>query len=101
MVNLSVAIIQTELKWDDIDENLLRFTEKLNQVSDTDLIILPEMFSTGFTMNAKLVAERESGKAVNWLIKMATSKNTAITGSLVIEENGNYYKVVCSIAKLF
>ena len=49
------------------------------------------MFSTGFTMNAKLVAERESGKAVNWLIKMATSKNTAITGSLVIEENGNYY----------
>jgi omega-amidase len=91
MENLSVAIIQTELKWEDIDENLLRLTEKLNQVSDTDLIILPEMFSTGFTMNAKLVAERESGKAVNWLIKMATSKNTAITGSLVIEENGNYY----------
>lgn len=91
MENLSVAIIQTELKWEDIDENLLRLTEKLNQVSDTDLIILPEMFSTGFTMNAKLVAERESGKAVNWLIKMATSKKTAITGSLVIEENGNYY----------
>lgn len=91
MENLSVAIIQTELKWEDIDENLLRLTEKLNQVSDTDLIILPEMFSTGFTMDAKLVAERESGKAVNWLIKMATSKNTAITGSLVIEENGNYY----------
>lgn len=91
MENLSVAIIQTELKWEDIDENLLRLTEKLNQVSDTDLMILPEMFSTGFTMNAKLVAERESGKAVNWLIKMATSKKTAITGSLVIEENGNYY----------
>lgn len=91
MENLSVAIIQTELKWEDIDENLFRLTEKLNQVSDTDLIILPEMFSTGFTMNAKLVAERESGKAVNWLIKMATSKKTAITGSLVIEENGNYY----------
>jgi len=91
MENLSVAIIQTELKWEDIDENLLRLTEKLNQVSETDLIILPEMFSTGFTMNSKLVAERESGKAVNWLIKMATSKKTAITGSLVIEENGNYY----------
>ncbi|PZW43903.1 putative amidohydrolase [Mesonia algae] len=91
MENLSVAIIQTKLKWEDIDENLFRLTEKLNQVSDTDLIILPEMFSTGFTMNAKLVAERESGKAVNWLIKMATSKKTAITGSLVIEENGNYY----------
>ena len=91
MENLSVAIIQTELKWEDIDENLLRLTEKLNQVSDTDLIILPEMFSTGFTMNAKLVAERESGKAVNWLIKMASSKKTAISGSLVIEENGNYY----------
>ena len=91
MENLSVAIIQTELKWEDIDENLFRLTEKLSHVSNTDLIILPEMFSTGFTTNAKLVAERESGKAVNWLIKMATSKKTAITGSLVIEENENYY----------
>ncbi|MDT0295229.1 nitrilase family protein [Mesonia ostreae] len=91
MEKLRVTLLQTEILWESIDENLLRYTEKIKDIQNTDLIILPEMFSTGFTMEPSPVAEKESGKAVQWMIKMATSKEIALTGSLVIEENGNYY----------
>jgi len=91
MEELRVTLIQTEILWESIEENLLNYTEKINQVQNTDLIVLPEMFSTGFTMNPAPVAEKKSGKAVQWMTKMASSRKIAITGSLVIEENGNYY----------
>lgn len=91
MKELRVTLIQTEILWESIEENLLRYTEKINEVQNTDLIVLPEMFSTGFTMNPEPVAEKESGKAVQWMIEMATSEKIALTGSLVIEENKNYY----------
>lgn len=60
-------------------------------MEDVDLIVLPEMFSSGFTMNPKAVAETMKGETVAWLQHLAKAKNCAITGSLVIEENGNYY----------
>lgn len=60
-------------------------------MEDVDLIILPEMFSSGFTMNPKAVAETMQGETVLWLQHMAKAKNCAITGSLVIQEKGNYY----------
>lgn len=60
-------------------------------MEDVDLIVLPEMFSSGFTMNPKAVAENMEGETVLWLQHLAKAKNAAITGSLVIEENGNYY----------
>ena len=60
-------------------------------MEDVDLIVLPEMFSSGFTMNPKAVAETMQGETVLWLQHLAKAKNSAITGSLVIEENGNYY----------
>lgn len=55
------------------------------------MIVLPEMFTSGFTMNPKKVAETMQGETVSWLIKLAKAKNCAITGSLVITENENYY----------
>lgn len=60
-------------------------------MEDVDLIVLPEMFSSGFTMNPKNVAETMDGETISWLQHLAKAKNCAITGSLVIEENGNYY----------
>ena len=60
-------------------------------MEDVDLIVLPEMFSTGFTMHPKSVAETMQGETVAWLQHLAKAKNCAITGSLVIEEQGNYY----------
>lgn len=60
-------------------------------MEDVDLVVLPEMFSSGFTMNPKAVAETMEGETVSWLQHLAKAKNCAITGSLVIEEKGNYY----------
>lgn len=60
-------------------------------MEDVDLIVLPEMFSSGFTMNPKIVAESMDGETISWLQHLAQAKNCAITGSLVIEENGKYF----------
>jgi len=89
---LNIAIIQTNLIWENQDQNRAHFSEKINAISgNVDLIILPEMFSTGFTMNPARVAETMDGETMLWLKKMAKEKNTAITGSLVIKKDDNYY----------
>jgi omega-amidase len=68
------------------------FSAKIDSIKEeTDLIILPEMFTTGFTMNAKANAEKMDGASVNWMKDQAAKRNCAVTGSLIIEENGKYY----------
>ncbi len=90
--NLKIAIIQTDLVWENPKQNRTYFSEKINALSESvDLIILPEMFSTGFTMNPAKVAETMDGKTILWLKKITKIKNTAITGSIIIKEDGNYY----------
>src|SRR5688572_12340796 len=92
MQDLTITVVQTELVWEDAETNRERLSQKLARVTDaTDLIILPEMFSTGFTMNAAAVAEKMDGKTVNWLAEQAKKKQAVITGSLIIEENGKFY----------
>lgn len=89
---MKIALVQTDLVWENINENIKNFEAKINDLaSDTDLIILPEMFSTGFTMHPQKVAESENGKTVSWMVQTAIRTQKAITGSLVIEENGNFY----------
>ena len=61
------------------------------RLSDVDLIVLPEMFTSGFTMNAVSVAETMDGDTIHWLKQIAKQRNVAIVGSLVIQENDNYY----------
>jgi len=79
---LKISIIQSDLFWENPDANRLMFSEKINQISDqTDLIILPEMFTTGFTMNALQLAELENGKTLIWMKNQALKMNCAITGS--------------------
>ena len=92
MENLNIAILQANLHWENSSENLVMFNELLQQISEkTDLIILPEMFSTGFSMNAENLAETMNGKSVEWMKKKAGELDSAITGSLIITENGKYY----------
>lgn len=92
MTDLRLAIVQTPLHWESREKNLSMLDEKLSALKDeADLIILPEMFTTGFTMNAKAVAEKMDGPSVKWMAEKATEKNCVITGSIIIEENGNYY----------
>ncbi len=92
MENLNITIIQSDLVWEDVDKNIENFTNKLKQIEkETDLIVLPEMFATGFSMNPSKFAQALDGQIVNWLKEKASEINATITGSLIIKENGNYY----------
>lgn len=89
---LQVALIQSNLVWENPKQNRLLFTEKISKISKpTDIIILPEMFTTGFSMNASNLAETMQGETVNWMLEMAKNNNVAIVGSLIIKEDGKYY----------
>jgi predicted amidohydrolase len=89
---MKVALIQSSLTWENPTANRNHFEEKINAISEqVDLIVLPEMFSTGFTMNPEVVFETIEGETVLWLQSLAKAKNSAITGSLVINENNNFY----------
>jgi len=90
--NLSITIIQTELVWEQTDRNLDHFKIKIDEIShDTDLVILPEMFTTGFSMQPERLAEPTDGKTLKWMQSVAAEKNVTLTGSLIIRENNNYY----------
>lgn len=92
MKPIKITLIQTSLFWEDCEKNITQFTDKINAIKDrTDLIILPEMFSTGFTMNAAALAESMDGHTVQWLKEMAKEKNCAVTGSVIIKENNKFY----------
>jgi predicted amidohydrolase len=92
MQDLRVALIQADLVWEKPHQNRLDFSKKIAAISqDIDLIVLPEMFNTGFTMNPHAVAETMDGETINWLKNIAKEKNCAITGSLIIQEENKYY----------
>ena len=89
---MKIALIQSDLYWEDASKNRKSFESKINQIdSEVNLIVLPEMFSTGFTINAPEVAETMQGETLLWLQSLAKQKNFAITGSLIIVENEKYY----------
>jgi len=92
MQDLSITFVQIDNHWHDIEANLKLFGEKLSQIAEnTDVILLPEMFSTGFTMEVKKNAETMDGSAVTWMKEQAAKKNALIIGSVIIEENGKYF----------
>ncbi|WP_299097230.1 amidohydrolase [uncultured Winogradskyella sp.] len=87
---LNVALLQTTLAWENPKANRTHIEDKVSSIT-ADLIVLPEMFSSGFTMNASEVAETMNGETITWLKALSKTKNAAIVGSLVIKENENYY----------
>ncbi len=92
MRDLKVTLIQTFLFWENIESNLSLFDNKIDGIRDEmDLIVLPEMFTTGFSMNAKKLAQDMGGTSVKWLREKSRSKQTDITGSMIIRENGKYF----------
>ncbi len=89
---LKTALLQVDLKWEDPQTNRSMFSKEIKALSeDIDLIILPEMFTTGFSMNAEELAEKNDGLSLQWMREMAKLKDAALTGSLIITENNNYY----------
>ncbi|GHC45768.1 amidohydrolase [Ulvibacter litoralis] len=92
METLAVTIIQSHLHWENAVANRAHFSERIAAISEkTDLIVLPEMFTTGFSMNAKELSEATDGATLQWMISEAKKQQTAITGSVIIAENNTYY----------
>ena len=91
MPDLNVVIVQDALDWEQPPANRRRFTEWLERIDAADLVILPEMFASGFTMSPAVVAEPMDGPTVTWMREQAARRNVAIAGSLVIEDAGRYY----------
>ena len=90
--NLRVTMIQADLAWQDPATNRRNLAAHFRGLAGhTDLIVLPEMFTTGFSMAADSLAETMAGATVGWLREEAAAIGCAITGSLIVEENGRHY----------
>ncbi|MEO7394772.1 MAG: nitrilase family protein [Chitinophagaceae bacterium] len=87
MSTLTITVIQTNLHWEDKTANLQMLEEKINSIKKkTEIVILPEMFSTGFSMTPETLAESMEGETVEWMKKMAAEKKIILTGSVIIKE---------------
>ena len=97
-ISLKVALIQTNLVWENPTKNRHLLNAKICAISNAvDIIVLPEMFTSGFTMNAALVSETMTGETMAWLKTKATEKDALIIGSLIISENTNFYNRLVAV----
>ena len=88
---LKITALQTNIFWENIDKNINDLNKEINTLEDSDLIILPEMFTTGFSMNAIKLAEEHPGKTLNWMQEISARKSTMILGSIPVKDDGFYY----------
>ena len=94
MKDLNVTIIQTDIVWEDVAANLGRYEkEYLEKIvtSSTDLVVFPELFATGFSMQTELLAESMNGKIISWMISWAIKLDCQMCGSIIIKENDAYF----------
>ncbi len=92
MSTLTISTIQTDLHWENKTANLRMLEDKVNMLfQKTELVILPEMFNTGYSMNAKILAETMKGPALEWMKRVSAENRVILTGSLIIEEGNKYF----------
>lgn len=92
MSDLTVAILQANLHWENVDANLAMFEEQIWSINEpVDLIVLPEMFNTGFSMTPKKLAEVPGLKTHKWLLQMANQKKALVGGSYIVQEGTDYF----------
>jgi omega-amidase len=89
--DLRIALIQSDLKWEQPEANFANLEKKLPEPNSCDLILLPEMFATGFTMHPEKWAIPANGPAVAWMHRIAQNQNCAVGGSLAVVEDGKYF----------
>ena len=96
MSTLKITTFQSYLFWENIDKNLQNLGLRLSSIREkTDLIVLPEMFSTGFSMNPSILAEEMGGKTMKWMLEQAKKFDSVVTGSIIIkEDNKNYNRLI-------
>jgi omega-amidase len=89
---IRITLAQVNLFWENPGENLSHLSKKIEELSEpTDIIILPETFTSGFSMNPQLLAETMVGPCVNWMKQMARKTKSAVCGSLIIKENDQFF----------
>jgi omega-amidase len=89
---MRVTMVQTALHWENAAANRRMFFEKIVPLKgSTDLVILPEMFTTGFSMNAAALAEPMDGPTVEWMIRAAGTLDAVVTGSFICQEQDRFY----------
>lgn len=92
MQDLKITIVQSDLHWEDAEANLANFDGKLEQIAEpTDLLVLPELFNTGFSINPGKIAEKPEGRTFCWMQEKAAQLNCVITGSVLIDDNGKFF----------
>jgi predicted amidohydrolase len=92
MQDLRVTLVQSHLHWEDAAENRALFTAKFKDLRGaTDLVVLPEMFTTGFTMRSRELAESMDGRTVTWMKEQAQAMDAALYGSVIIREGDHCY----------
>lgn len=89
--NLHISVVQTDIHWEQPKANLNHFEDLLSSVEDTDLILLPEMFTTGFTNHLDQIKEDDYNNTVTWLKKLAQTKSAVVTGSIACKESNLFY----------
>ena len=89
---LKITTFQAYLFWENIDKNFQNLGLCLSGIREkTDLIVLPEMFNTGFLMNTDALAEEMNGKTMQWMLQQAKRFECVVTGSLIIKEKNKFY----------
>ncbi len=92
MSSLTFTLIQTQLFWEDRQANLSMLEEKIKGIAEkTEVVVLPEMFSTGFSMQPEKFAETMDGEAVAWMKRISAERKVILTGSLMMKEDNDYY----------
>lgn len=92
MPSLTITLIQTKLFWEDKKANLEMLQKKIESISEkTEVVILPEMYSTGFSMKPEIYAESMDGETLQWMKKISFERKIILTGSIIIEDGGNFF----------
>jgi omega-amidase len=92
MSSLTITTIQTNLYWEDKRSNLKMLEEKIDAIPEkTEIVVLPEMFTTGFSLQSHLLAEKMDGETIDWMKGVSRKNGVVLTGSIIIEDEGNFY----------
>ena len=89
MFSLTITLIQSNIFWENKQANLEMFEQKINAIKEkTEIVILPEMFNTGFSMKPEILSETMDGETVRWMKRISSEKKIILTGSVMIEASG-------------
>lgn len=91
MSSLSVTLVQANLHWENPSANLSMLEEQIRAAGKTEVVVLPEMFSTGFSMKPESLAETMDGPTVQWMKQVATTQKIILTGSVIIRDNNQFF----------